>query len=250
MRTIGFSTGALALSDFRKGLDLSRQHRLPAVELSALRLHELAPLIQALPDLDLSGFRYVSLHAPSKYEEGEERAVVNLVVKAAEKGIPVVLHPDAIADSHAWRALGSMLCLENMDRRKPIGRSVPELAHFFDLLPEARFCFDIGHARQFDPSMTEGELLLRQYGNRLCQLHVSEVNTFSRHERLSFLSYFAYRRVAAWIPEAVPIILEAQLRPDEIEREVQFALDCLTPPDPYESTLDAAPLRPAPAHGD
>jgi sugar phosphate isomerase/epimerase len=250
MRTIGFSTGALALDDFQKGLELSRQHELAALELSALRFHELEPLIHALPNLDLSGFRYVSLHAPSRYEGAEEPDVIDLVLRAAQRGIPVIVHPDAIVDAQAWRALGGMLCLENMDKRKPAGRSVPELAHFFDLLPEAGFCFDIGHARQFDPSMTEAELLLRAYGERLRQLHVSEVNTFSRHERLSYLSYFSYRRVAASIPAEIPIILEALVQPEEIEREVQFAIECLTPAPAREAGSATPVLSPAPARGD
>src|SRR5260221_12550604 len=37
-----------------------------AIELSALRDHELRPLIEALPRLEIDGFAYVSLHAPSR----------------------------------------------------------------------------------------------------------------------------------------------------------------------------------------
>ncbi|MCS7043123.1 MAG: hypothetical protein N2036_09435 [Bryobacteraceae bacterium] len=250
MRAIGFSTGALALGDFRCGLELSSRHGLPAVELSALRYHELKPLVDALTDLKLDGFRYVSLHAPSRYEEKEEPTVASLAMKAAERGIPVVVHPDAIHDAACWRQFGRMLLIENMDKRKPAGRTVQELEHFFELLPDAGFCFDIGHARQFDPSMTEAELLLRAYAERLSQVHMSEVNSFSRHERLSFLSYFSCRRVAAWIPENVPIILEAPVQPGEIEHEVRFAMDCLTPPPLRDKDWVAPASSLLPARGD
>ena len=49
MRPIGFSTGALAYGDFRRGLDIVRENQLPVVELSALREPELEPLVASLP---------------------------------------------------------------------------------------------------------------------------------------------------------------------------------------------------------
>jgi hypothetical protein len=76
------------------------------------------------------------------------------------------------------------------------------------------------------------------------------VNTFSRHERLSYLSYFSYRRVAASIPAEIPIILEALVQPEEIEREVQFAIECLTPAPAREAGSATPVLSPAPARGD
>lgn len=158
MRTTGFSTGALARGNFRRGLELCRKHNLRAVEFSALRFHELPALVEALPELDLSGFDFVPVHAPSQYEASEERRIVRLLEKAVERKIPVVIHPDAISDAAAWQGFGSLLLIENMDRRKSTGRSAGELEHFFDLLPEAGFCLDLGHARQFDPSMTEAGL--------------------------------------------------------------------------------------------
>jgi hypothetical protein len=88
---------------------------------------------------------------------------------------PVVVHPDVIFTPGRWRHLGDRLLVENMDRRKPTGRNVRELQQIFDWLPEARFCFDIGHARQVDPSMTESSLLLEAFGDRLAEVHISEV---------------------------------------------------------------------------
>ena len=56
MRRIGFSTGALARGDFRTALAILRQHQIAIVELSALRVEELMPLVTALPSLRLEGF--------------------------------------------------------------------------------------------------------------------------------------------------------------------------------------------------
>ena len=68
---------------------------------------------------------------------------------------PIVVHPDAMFDFSLWREFGNLLCLENMDKRKPVGRTVQELDRIFQELPDASFCFDIGHARQVAPTMTE-----------------------------------------------------------------------------------------------
>ena len=101
-----------------------------------------------------------------------------------------------------------MLCVENMDKRKPIGRTARELDQIFKQLPDASLCFDIGHARQCDSTMTEAYLILKEFGSKLRQVHVSEVNTASKHDPLSYGSVIAFREVAHLIPDAVPLILE------------------------------------------
>jgi len=72
-----------------------------------------------------------------------------------------------------------------MDRRKPIGRTASELQELFNLLPEALLCFDIGHARQCDASMTEAFLILSRFAKKLVQVHISEVNSASQHDAIS-----------------------------------------------------------------
>ena len=74
MRPLGFSTGALAKGDFRAGVDLQRTNpSVRAIELSALRDHELRPLVSGLEELDLRQFTYVSVHAPSKLTSLSEK---------------------------------------------------------------------------------------------------------------------------------------------------------------------------------
>lgn len=79
----------------------------------------------------------------------------------AKRDWPIVLHPDAINDVDLWRGFGSLLCIENMDKRKPIGRTTLELRQIFSEFPDACFCLDLAHARQVDSSMTETYLLQR-----------------------------------------------------------------------------------------
>src|SRR5438309_11343477 len=195
---IGFSTGSIALDDVRRGLDVATHKRTNAIELSALREEELDPLLGSLEGLekDLSTFGYISFHAPSKRQRQSEAELVSKLQKVADRGWAIIVHPDVINDFSLWRKLGGAVCIENMDKRKRFGRTAAQLRQVFEQLPEATFCFDIGHARQIDPPMQEAETLLHCFRGRLRQVHMSYVNSQSRHERLNFESIMAYRRVA------------------------------------------------------
>jgi hypothetical protein len=208
MRPIGFSTGAIAKGNFRRALQLLRDFHVDAVELSALRVDELQPLMAALPTLDLSLFNFISIHAPSQFDRKSEPSIIEALIKFTPK-FPVVVHPDVVFTPRLWERLGCRLLIENMDKRKPVGRTVPELEHLFQELPKARFCFDIGHARQVDPSMTESVLILREFGHRLAEVHISEVNTSSRHDPISTSAVQAFQSVANYIPDNIPIIIES-----------------------------------------
>lgn len=220
MRPIGFSTGALAYADFRRALRMMHEQDVEAVELSALRQPELSPLLDALDGLDLSRYSHVSIHAPSQFDAGSEIASAGRLRSHLSRGWPIVMHPDALTEWSVWRDFGPLLCIENMDKRKPIGRTARELAEVFRRLPEASFCFDIGHARQCDPTMTEAYLILREFGSRLRQVHVSEVNSRSTHDPLSFASVVAFQEVAHLIPEDVPLILETPVERERLAAEV------------------------------
>jgi hypothetical protein len=200
------------------------------VELSALRLEELEPLVSALPTLDLGSFDFVSIHAPSRFDQQLEGRVLDLLSRREINGYPVVVHPDVIFTPALWRELNERLLIENMDKRKPIGRTVRELLCLFDLFPNARFCFDIGHARQIDPTMTEAALLLRTFGDRLAEVHISEVNTASRHDPISLNAASAFQSVAKYIPTEIPIILEPLIDEgqSDLETEMRRAREALS----------------------
>ena len=224
---IGFSTGALAYSDFRTGLRMLVERNVPVVELSALRDRELQPLVESLDSLPLSGFSYISFHAPSSLTHLREIDVGTLLRSLIPRRWPIIVHPDIISDFSLWSSLGSLLCIENMDKRKPIGRTVAELEPVFQKLPEATFCFDIGHARQIDPTMSEASRLLKQFANRLQEVHMSEVGSNSKHEGMSFTAVSAFQKVSHLIPASVPIVLESVIPEEKIEQEIRLALSAL-----------------------
>lgn len=228
MRTIGFSTGALARDDFRQALQMLADKPVNAVELSALRQVELAPLVEQLQDLDLRRYAYIAFHAPSSVDAGSEREVLRLLEQISDLKWPIVVHPDTMHTPPNWAHLGNLLCIENMDKRKPIGQTASDLRRIFDLLPDAALCFDIGHVRQVDPTMSEATAILQEFGSKLRQLHVSEVNTQSKHDPLSLESVLAFHRVSHLVSPETPIILESKVGEEDIVEEVNKAIEALS----------------------
>jgi hypothetical protein len=208
MAFIGFSTGALKLGDFWEALNLMHGTSMTAVELSALRLPELPPLIGALPKLKLEQFAYVSIHAPSRFSAEDEDSVIELLQQVPNER-PIIVHPDTIHNPDKWAGFGSQLAIENMDRRKPDGRSAQELSTWFNRLPNARLCFDLAHAHQCDRTMTEAFRILLRFGDRIRQLHISELDSTGHHFPLSYGTVQAFSEVSSLIPTDSPVIIES-----------------------------------------
>lgn len=243
MHKFGFSTGALALGDFRRALAWLAKLDVCAVELSALRENELPALMGSIADLDLSGFDYISVHAPSRFAEERESSIAEALAPCTDLGWPLILHPDAIRDHGCWRDFGKLLCLENMDKRKPSGRTVEELEEHFAKLPNAALCLDLGHARQVDPTFGVARRILSHFGDRLTQIHLSELDVRSRHRSLSMASVWAIQEIASLIPECT-VILESAVAPDAIASELEMAHRCFV-----VANHSLAALEPAsPAH--
>lgn len=221
MRRLGFSTGAIAKGDFLTGVALQRTNpRLRAIELSALRDHELRPLVVGLKQLDLDHFPYVSVHAPSKLTILTERDAFS-ILRELPQSWPIIVHPELMPTPSLWRSLGRRVCLENMDSRKSNGRTLREMRQLFEWLPDAEFCLDLGHARQVDPTMATAMRMAEEFSGRLRQLHVSEVGRFGEHLPLSALAIYAFQLVAHLIPSDCAVIIESVVAPDDMHHEIR-----------------------------
>jgi hypothetical protein len=224
MRPIGFSTGALAKGDFLRGIELQRaNHRVRVVELSALRDHELPVLLQATPGLELAGFDYVSVHAPSKLGGLSERELFESL-SALPPHWPIIAHPEILLTPAWWRTLGPRLCLENMDNRKTRARTIVEMRAMFRDYPQASFCLDVGHARQIDPTMSVALHMLLDHGPRLRQLHVSEVGPRGEHLPVGTTARWAFERIAHHVPWGCPLIIESVVNIEAMESELDTVL--------------------------
>ena len=181
-----------------------------AAELSALSEEELPGLLEFMRDEPPLPFGYLSVHAPVKGRRLPERELVALLVDACGGADTVVVHPDVMDDASAYRPLGRVLTIENMDGRKPSGRTVAELAPLFEELPDAGFCFDVAHAVAVDPSLRLAGELLDAFGCRLREVHISSLDAAGRHIPLTKKDLGRFERIMRRCPD-VPWILEAPL---------------------------------------
>lgn len=220
---IGFSTGSIALGDFKTGISYLKERNVDVIELSTLRESEFFEFLKHVDVMDLSSFKYVSFHAPSRLVTLTEADLVQLLMTLAEKKWLIVVHPDIISNFYLWEALGDSLCIENMDKRKSIGRTASDLDYIFNKLPKASFCFDVAHARQVDPTMSEAKVMLHRFGDRLKQIHISDLNSESKHEALSLESVLSYCKLFETISEHVPVILESPVNMEDLEGEIETA---------------------------
>ena len=237
-RAIGVSTHVIDPKNVRGALHSIRSLKLPAFEVSSLRILEPRDVLALLDEPGLEDFSRVSFHLPGSFERYSAQDAADLVAALRARGWPVVAHPDSLEFADAWSSLGEQLCIENMDKRKATGRTAAELADVFMRFPEASLCFDLGHAKQIDPTMTEAALILRRFGDRLKQVHLSEVNTRSEHEGITYTAFNSFRKVAHLIPLDTPIILETPVALDQIETQSRLAEQALTPPDSRFSSGD------------
>jgi hypothetical protein len=181
------------------------------IELSALSGPELQPLLDFLRQSDsIDNFEHVSVHGPSKEWTHGTRALVADLLTLPPAIAGIVMHPDSMGKASYYEPLAERLWIENMDTRKNDGRTVEELVPFFDVLPEARFCFDIAHAGLHDPTMGLAFELLDAFGDRLAEVHLSSIRPSGEHVRLREADFELFEPVLKRCA-GVPWILEAPL---------------------------------------
>ncbi len=221
-RPFGFSTGSLSPGNARQALSMLSRHITTAIELSALRTSELAEVLRVAASTDWSPFNYVSFHAPSKFNGITEAQVLRKLEPITRKRWPIIVHPDAITDWEAWQQLGSVVTIENMDGRKPSGRTVAELEPIFAQLPKAKFCFDIGHAAQIDPTMKLAKELVAAFGERLIEVHLSVVDDAFSHQPLTAESMKHFAPVLNGLSGSPAIILETPVDESTMMEQLQL----------------------------
>jgi hypothetical protein len=75
--------------------------------------------------------------------------------------------------------------------------------------------------------MGEAVLILEEFPDKLRQLHVSEVNSESRHDAISLEAASAFEIVSSLIPEEMPAILESRVAPDQVTSEMKLVAQLL-----------------------
>jgi hypothetical protein len=95
-------------------------------------------------------------------------------------------------------------------------------------LPDAQMCFDIAHARQVDTSMTIAYSIAQAFRGMIKQIHISTVNTSSRHDLITPNAARSFHALASIIPSTIPAILETPVRHGQLAEQLEmgkFSLD-------------------------
>lgn len=208
---VGFSTGALERGNYRQAVTWMIAHQIDTIELSALRFNELQPLVESLDDLPLSSFKHISFHAPSSFDEDQEERVIELLQPVLKRGWSIIVHPDVLYNPGRWAHFHEHLLIENMDRRKAIGRTCSELDVLFHHLPKARLCLDVAHARQMDTTLVLLWNLVQRFQDRIGEVHISELDSRCRHQPMSKGALLDYQQVMGRAMRSAPVIVESML---------------------------------------
>lgn len=224
MHTIGWSTGSLLpkgdKSNYPLAIELLNGTPFTAIEFGVLREWELPIFLDYLPDLDVNKFDTISFHA-CKLEKLTEKKLFEQIEPVIERGWPIVNHPDMITDYSLWGELGDQLYIENMESRKKLGKTVKDMEQIFDNLPDASMCFDIGHAKQVDPTMGLGRELCVKFSEKIGEIHLSEVDPIScAHKIVNHSTLQVFGSIADVLPSC-PIILEYEPSKN-MEKEVRY----------------------------
>ena len=225
MHIIGWSTGALLpigdKANFPLAVETLITTPFTCIEFGVLREWELPIFLKHLPSLDISEFERVSFHT-CKLKKLTDKELFEQIEPVIELGWSIVSHPEMITDYTLWGKLGDQLHVENMDNREgTFGKNIEEMEQMFDKLPDASMCFDIGHARQVDPTMELARDLCVKFEEKVKEIHLSKINPFTYgHNPIDDSTLEAFSKVTDILPSC-PIILE--YRPlTNIEKEVKY----------------------------
>ena len=170
------------------------------IEFSAIKFHELEHILIELTECNvyidhgISEFSF-SIHLPTNFNHEQEIQIVDMLNHYDTGDANLILHPDTIHNFELWQDFRGMVLIENMDLRKKDGITVGEMETIFKKLPDANMCFDIGHARQVDPSMSLAVDIHEAFFDKILEIHISNVHHTGAHHHMNTESMSDFRKV-------------------------------------------------------
>lgn len=202
---IGFSTGCLYKTHERvaaETFEVIRALGCNAIEIACCDDGELEKLITQISPVDLVGFEYVSLHAPTIKGAG----TLELLKKAHNifNFRAIVIHPDEIENWDLLTRLKLPFSVENMDWRKEIGKYTESMQDIFAKF-DGPMTLNLNHCYTNDPSMRLAKEMTDTFGGRIEEIHLSGFDHL--HEPLFRTQQ---REILEAIPDKrLPIIIES-----------------------------------------
>ncbi len=189
MADVGFSTGCLCKTPvgIEQKIRVYRDAGATALEIMLFRPPEVRDL-QVTPALEqlCASFNRVSLHAPPRDMHYGPNPLCEEVldkirhIRSKIDLHSIIVHPELVDDYDYLAASGLPIAIENMDRRKQIGIH-PDYFRWLGRHYDFKYCMDLQHVWEHDPSMKLAEEFRDVMGERLAEMHVSGCTDFELH---------------------------------------------------------------------
>lgn len=182
---VGYNTGFFHEHRylFPAAVEWAHAQSCQSIELSAHEAGEMAVMARYIQSSHgqqwLKRFLTVSVHGPT-FGWIDDEDLVRCLRSVPDWIERIVLHPNRMPENiTVLQEFTSRILIENMDIRDPRFHSASQLEEFLAPLPQARICLDAAHVFGYDPSMQQGIDILRHFGDRVAQLHVSGIEGYS-----------------------------------------------------------------------
>ena len=182
MKQIGFSHGVLhkiynVYSE--ENINLLKNCGCNAIEINCHLIVDADKLDKILSSIQ--SFDPVSLHLPCDIRYKNDKQTNDFYIKA--NADLAVVHPDLVEDWSVFDTYVSMnWAIENMDNRKRNFREADDLREFFKKNKNWKLVLDLGHCKANDKTMVLARDLIKEFKNRIVEIHLSGYENF--HEPL------------------------------------------------------------------
>jgi len=222
---MGFSTGSLY-----RAMDTYSQEAIKkigglstdAIEVMCAHAEDIDRLPAMIPWL--TDFKTKSVHLPVNLRYQNTSQVRQLLGRTsafyhAIGASLAVLHPDLVDDWSVFDDSPMNIAIENMDCRKNSFQFTDDLSEAFTKHPRLLFVLDLNHCFSNDPSMALADELMRLFGDRLAEVHISGFDG-KYHSPLFRANQ---PQILDHLPETdCPIIIESPCDFDELAQEISY----------------------------
>lgn len=183
-RPIGFSHGVLHKIHnvyTMQNIQLFLDSGCSAIEINYHKIEDGYNFNKIIPLV--KNFQYISMHAPCDCRYGNNvktRALLKLIesISLQINAELVVVHPDLVDDWTVFSNFRVQWAIENMDERKDAYKNVADLQRFFNKHYDWGLVLDLGHAKVNDKTMTLADDMIRNFRNKIWEIHLSGYETF------------------------------------------------------------------------
>lgn len=204
-----WSKNRASLLKYAKKLDIS------GVEITFATSKELFDFKLSNSDKNwLKKLDYVTIHAPFfdfaiNKDENQIKIRLDCIYKLYKEinAKNVIIHPDQLPLKNLLKNYDFNISTENLESRTHI--RISDLKKVFAKYPKIGLCLDVSHAYTFDKKETEE--LIKEFKNRITQIHFSGTYGKKRHQSLRIVTKDFLQSIEGIKKLNVPIVIEEDI---------------------------------------